>query len=406
MLEPFVQSFFKEGRLGVRLPNGRFMSIGGVTEADAPLIVVVRDNATALSIVRNPTLAVGEAYMDGGLMIERGSLYDLMLLASQNLRHYRPRLGPFSEWRKRGKQKNRRVASRRNVAHHYNISNELFRLFLDADMQYSCAYFRDPGMSLEEAQSAKKRHIAAKLLLEPGHQVLDIGCGWGGLGLELAEQHGVEVTGITLSDEQLAVAQKRSLARGLRDKARFALRDYRDEQTLYDRIVSIGMFEHVGAPNFQTYFDTVARLLKPDGVALIHTIGNSAGVSGTTAWTDKYIFPGGCVPSLSDAVAAAERAGLVITDVEILRLHYAETLRAWRERFMARREEAKAMFDERFCRMWEFYLAGSEASFRSGSYVVFQFQLAKRNDAVPITRDYITDFDRAVAHEGMRIAAE
>ncbi|MES1199925.1 MAG: cyclopropane-fatty-acyl-phospholipid synthase family protein [Pseudomonadota bacterium] len=407
MLARFIVSYFKEGRLLVRLPNERTIAIGGATEADAPLILRLRDWPTLFRIALKPTLYTGEAYMDGGLIVERGTLYDFLLLATTNLRQYKPLELPFAAWRRRRTQKNVRRAAKAHVAHHYDLSGALFRLFLDADRQYSCAYFREPGMSLEQAQAAKKAHIEAKLLLQPGQRVLDIGSGWGGLALDMADRCGVDVLGVTLSEEQLAEVRARAARAGMADKVVFDLCDYRDVQGLFDRIVSVGMFEHVGLANYQAFFDCAARLLKPDGVMLLHTIGNSAGVSGTNAWTDKYVFPGGCVPALSDVVQAAERAGLIIADIEILRLHYAETLRIWRERFAARCAEAKALYDERFCRMWEYYLAGSEAAFRTGSYVVFQIQLAKRNSAVPITRDYIAEAERATAQAALAaVAAE
>jgi cyclopropane-fatty-acyl-phospholipid synthase len=262
-------------------------------------------------------------------------------------------------------------------------------------MQYSCAYFARPDMTLEEAQIAKKRHLMAKLRIEPEMRVLDIGCGWGGLGLTLAEQAGARVTGVTLSTEQQALATQRARARGLSDQAEFRLQDYRDVQGPFDRIVSVGMFEHVGVPNYQAYFDAVARLLDDDGVAVIHSIGRKDGPNTTQPWIAKYIFPGGYIPALSEVIPCIERAGLWVADVEILRLHYAETLRAWRNRFLQRRDEIRDLYDERFCRMWEFYLASSEIAFRYGGHMVFQLQLTKKVDALPLTRDYMTDYDRA-----------
>jgi cyclopropane-fatty-acyl-phospholipid synthase len=295
--------------------------------------------------------------------------------------------------------------ARRNVAHHYDLSGELYRLFLDEDRQYSCAYFAEPGMSLDAAQAAKKRHLAAKLLLAPGKRVLDIGSGWGGLALTLAEEHGADVLGVTLSTEQLQEARKRAAARGLDRAARFELRDYRDLEGTFDRIVSVGMFEHVGPAHYDRFFETVARLLDQKGVAVLHTIGRMDGPGGGNPWIEKYIFPGGTIPALSQIVAAVEKSGLMVTDVEVLRTHYADTLRAWSERFAANRDKVRALYDERFCRMWEFYLAGSEAGFREGDLVVFQVQMAKDRLVVPQTRDYITDVDRARA-ERARIAAE
>jgi cyclopropane-fatty-acyl-phospholipid synthase len=295
----------------------------------------------------------------------------------------------------RVQQWNDRNASKRNVAHHYDLSYDLYRRFLDEDMQYSCAYFARPDMTLEEAQSAKRAHIAAKLRLTPGQRVLDIGCGWGGLALELAGKHGVRVLGITLSQEQLAIARRRAAEAGLEHLTEFQLIDYRDVKGTFDRIVSVGMFEHVGVPHFREYFEAVRKLLKPDGVALIHSIGRHMGPGLTQAWIRKYIFPGGYIPALSEVTPVVEKAGLWITDVEILRLHYAETLRHWRERFVKAWPEIASVYDERFCRMWEFYLAFSELAFRYTGHMVFQMQLTRRVDALPITRDYIYEAERA-----------
>ena len=403
MLDALLNSIIRDGALVVRGPDGRTHAVGGVSEADAPLIVRIHDHATLARIARRPGLAVGEAYMDGALTIERGTLYDFLAVATRNMRHLKPPRGLFGL--RRGRPRNRRAAARRNVAHHYDLSGELYRLFLDEDRQYSCAYFADPGMSLEEAQAAKKRHLAAKLLLEPGQRVLDIGAGWGGLALTLADEHEADVLGVTLSTEQLNEARKRASRRGLHRRARFELCDYRDVKGTFDRIVSVGMFEHVGPAHYDAFFDTIARLLDAKGVAVLHTIGRFDGPSGGNAWIEKYIFPGGTIPALSQITAAVERSGLILTDVEVLRLHYADTLREWSKRFAANREQVRALYDERFCRMWEFYLAGAEAGFREGALVVFQLQLAKDRSVVPLTRDYITDFDRAHAHSA-RFAAE
>jgi cyclopropane-fatty-acyl-phospholipid synthase len=369
-------------------------------DGSGPDIAVRLGKGWARRIASNPDMALGEAYMDQGLVLERGTFWQLCDLVGRNLKDR----GPPGAWarlvnrlRRTWQQWNDRAAARRNVAHHYDLSYELYRRFLDADMQYSCAYFARPDMTLEEAQQAKKTHIAAKLMLQPGHRVLDIGCGWGGMGLELAGCYGAEVTGITLSIEQLAVAQARARAAGLDGRAAFSLTDYRDVQGPFDRIVSVGMLEHVGAPNFRTYFETVERLLKDDGIALIHSIGRRTGPRLTQPWIAKYIFPGGYIPALSEMTAAIEDAGLWITDVEIQRLHYAETLKAWRQRFLAQREAIAALYDERFCRMWEVYLALSELGFRHGPNMIIQVQLAKRVGSAPLTRDYMVDGERAVA---------
>jgi cyclopropane-fatty-acyl-phospholipid synthase len=281
-------------------------------------------------------------------------------------------------------------AARRNVAHHYDLNERLYATFLDADRQYSCAYFPTGSETLDQAQQAKLRHIAAKLRLDrPGLRVLDIGCGWGGLALHLAREHGARVTGITLSQEQLAVARQRAATAGLAGQVSFDLRDYRHEPASYDRIVSVGMFEHVGLPHYPTYFATIRRALVPDGVALVHSIGNSFTPAATNPWLDKYIFPGGYSPSLSEVVPAIEAAGLIATDIEILRLHYARTLALWRRRFIERRAEIAALYDERFCRMFEFYLSGCEWAFRLGGEMVFQVQLTRALSTLPITRDYM-----------------
>jgi cyclopropane-fatty-acyl-phospholipid synthase len=276
------------------------------------------------------------------------------------------------------------------VARHYDLDGRLYSLFLDADKQYSCAYFDTPDMTLDDAQLAKKRHITAKLLVERGHNVLDIGSGWGGLGLYLAETTGANVTGVTLSTEQLQVSNARAREKNLTQSARFLLQDYRDIPGPFDRIVSVGMFEHVGVDHYDTFFRHCAELLDDDGVMLLHSIGRSEGPGVTNPWIAKYIFPGGYIPALSEVVPVIERAGLLVCDIEILRLHYAETLKAWRERFLARREEAVRLYDERFARMWEFYLASAEMSFRKQNMMNFQIQITKRQGIVPMTRDYIS----------------
>ena len=328
--------------------------------------------------------------MDGRLTLEGGDIYDFLRLVASQMAIRPMRRGLLWRWKRRLAQTNDRLRARRNVRHHYDLTLEFYRLFLDDDLQYSCALFETPDATLEQAQAAKKRRLIDKLILRPDQRVLDIGCGWGGLGLSLARAGG-RVTGVTLSTEQHATARARATESGLADRTDFRLQDYRDLDGTFDRIISVGMFEHVGLPHYQTYFDAVARLLTEDGVAVIHAIGRRKPPSRTQPWIARHIFPGGYIPSLSEVFPAIERAGLWVTDVEVLRLHYAETLRHWRERFLARRAEAAALYDERFCRMWEFYLAASEVGFRDLGHMVFQIQLSKRQDAVPLTRAYLCD---------------
>jgi cyclopropane-fatty-acyl-phospholipid synthase len=394
LLEIFLSSFVKQGSLDVETHSGKTFKVGDETGPRLAIRFVGAGSERRLLL--DPELALGELFMDGKLIVTRGRLYDLLELAQRNL----DLVGNVG-WMKvlywgrmairRWQQRNKPGRARRNVAHHYDLDGRLYSLFLDSDRQYSCAYFEHEGQSLDDAQFAKKRHIAAKLLVEPSHKVLDIGCGWGGLALYLADFCGAEVTGITLSKEQLAAARGRLAERQLTEHVDFRLQDYREIGEHFDRIVSVGMLEHVGVGYLGAYFRKVSELLAKDGVALVHTIGRM-GCPGTTCpWTDKYIFPGGYIPALSEVAAAIERSRLVITDIEILRLHYADTLKAWHDRFMARRQEAAALYDERFCRMWEYYLAGAETGFRLGDFVVFQFQLAHDVRTVPLTRDYIAE---------------
>jgi cyclopropane-fatty-acyl-phospholipid synthase len=357
-----------------------------------PVTVRFLTTAAQRRLILDPELALGEIIMDGTMLVERGSIADLLAvcLSQPDLA---PRWAKAQWWLRRLarplQQFNPRKRSRHNVAHHYDLDGRLYSLFLDADKQYSCAYFETPQSTLDDAQLAKKRHLAAKLVITPGQRLLDIGCGWGGLGLYLAEMTGADVTGVTLSTEQLQVANARAAERNLSHAAKFQLQDYRDIPGPFDRIVSVGMFEHVGVDHYDTFFRRCAELLDDDGVMVLHSIGRPEGPGITNPWVAKYIFPGGYIPALSEALPAIERAGLLVSDIEILRLHYAETLKAWRERFMARREEAVRLYDERFARMWEFYLAASEMSFRKQNVMNFQIQLTRRQDVVPLTRDYI-----------------
>ena len=385
MLQSLIDRIFRTRSIAVRLPGGRTLKAG---PGEPELTAVIGNAKTALAIAANPDMALGEAYMSGAFRVEGGDIYDFLeLTASQLAKTPRP-LGPGWRFRRALEQANDRMRARSNVSHHYDLTVDFYRLFLDEDLQYSCAFFERPDATLEEAQVAKKRRLIDKLILSPGQRTLDIGCGWGGLGLSLAER-GARVTGVTLSTEQHRTANERAAARGMSDQAEFRLQDYRDLNGPFDRIISVGMFEHVGQPNYQEYFDTVARLLTDDGVAVIHSIGRKSPPSRTQPWIRKYIFPGGYIPALSEVLPAIERSGLWVADMEVLRLHYAETLRHWRRRFLARRDEALAMYDERFCRMWEFYLASSEVAFRELGHMVFQLQLTKKPDAVPLSRDYL-----------------
>ncbi|WP_315975060.1 cyclopropane-fatty-acyl-phospholipid synthase family protein [Microvirga yunnanensis] len=394
----------KHGTLEMTTAEGRRVTFGD--GADPHVSIRFTDAAAQMALCLHPELKLGELFVDGRLVIEQGTILDLLQVLLRDTHGELDelplhRLRKIRAWMMR-RAENDATRSRRNVAHHYDLDGRLYSLFLDSDRQYSCAYFDHPDASLEEAQIAKKRHIAAKLMVDPGHSVLDIGSGWGGMGLYLAQVAGAgSVKGITLSQEQLEASRKRSATACLQDRVSFELQDYRTTRGSFDRIVSVGMFEHVGVPSYDAYFQASRNLLKDDGVMLLHTIGRSGTPYPTNPWITKYIFPGGHLPVLSEMMPAIERAGLIVTDVEILRLHYAYTLQAWRERFTAHREEVLRLYDERFCRMWECYLAMSESAFRWQDAVVFQFQLARRNDVVPLTRDYIAERE-AVLKEAER----
>jgi cyclopropane-fatty-acyl-phospholipid synthase len=400
------------GDLRVTTARGATLSFGD--GSGPPVAVRFVSAAAQRRVVLNPDLRLGEAYMDGGFVVDRGSIAEFVDLVGG-----RPALpwwalpiaGLHVLWR-RINQHNWRGRSRRNVAHHYDLDGRLYSLFLDSDRQYSCAYFETPEESLDDAQLAKKRHLAAKLLIDAGNRLLDIGCGWGGMALYAAEVCRAKVTGITLSQEQLAVARQRARERQLDGAAVFHSLDYRDVTGIFDRIVSVGMFEHVGVGFYDAFFAKCAKILSDDGVMVLHSIGRSSRPSYTNAWISKYIFPGGYIPALSEVMPAIERAGLLVTDIEILRLHYAETLKAWRERFLAHRDEVLRIYDGRFLRMWEFYLAASEMAFRRQNMMVFQIQLAKRQGVVPVTRDYIAQSEarlrgrEAGPHAPLRLAGE
>ena len=392
LLDRFLTGMMVEDRLSITYPDGETRHYGPDTGARAHLHFA--DTASVRAVILNPDLGLGEGYMDGRITPADCTLEEVMTVIVRN--RFKGRIPPSVLLANRARfhvrsflHRNAPQTARRNVAHHYDISDDLYRLFLDVDMQYSCAYFRDPAMTLEEAQAAKKAHIAAKLCLEPGMRVLDIGCGWGGMALTLARDHGCDVTGITLSENQLATARKRANGEGLAPRARFELRDYRHVEGTFDRIVSVGMLEHVGVPNFDTYFARVAELLDPDGIALIHTIGRSGPPMAQSSWINKYIFPGGYVPSLSELVPAVERSGLWQADIEVWRLHYAKTIRHWRDRFEANLPRISAMYDDRFVRMFRYYLTICILAFEHQMQGVYQLQLAHKRDAVPLTRDYL-----------------
>jgi cyclopropane-fatty-acyl-phospholipid synthase len=399
LFESFLARLIKSGSLEVETASGRVFRVGDGTGRLIGLKIA--STSAELRLLSDPEMALGELYTEGEITLVRGGIYDLVEIGLRNIDAFGQArwLRALQRSRialRRVAQHNHARRSVKNVAHHYDLDAKLYSLFLDSDRQYSCAYFEHPDDTLEDAQLAKKRHIAAKLIVEPSQKVLDIGCGWGGMGLYLANHCGAHVTGVTLSQEQLAVAKGRADEQHLSDRVDFRFQDYRDVGERFDRIVSVGMFEHVGVGYFDTYFKKVAELLDDNGVALIHTIGRTDRPGATNPWIAKYIFPGGYIPAMSEVLPSIERAGLIVTDVEVLQLHYAETLKAWRERFLARWEEAATLYDERFCRMWEFYLAGSEACFRLGQMVNFQFQLARNVNTVPMTRDYIADRERVL----------
>ena len=413
LLQFLLKTFIRRGTFRVTTSRGTVLTFGDGT--GQPVSVRFTSRSAEWAILFDPELKFGEAFMNGTFVVEQGSIADVLavMLGQQTEVPYWARPQWFLRYLyRRLQQFNPRRRSRENVAHHYDLDGRLYSLFLDADRQYSCGYFEHAGQSLDDAQLAKKRHLAAKLLMEPDKRVLDIGCGWGGMCLYLAETAGADVTGVTLSQEQHAIANERAAEKGLTGRARFKLQDYRDVSGPFDRIVSVGMFEHVGVNHYDTFFRKSAQLLKDDGVMMLHAIGRSEGSGITNPWISKYIFPGGYIPALSEVLPRIEKAGLLINDIEILRLHYAETLKAWRERFLAHREEVERIYDERFERMWEFYLASSEMSFREQNMMVFQIQLTKRQGVVPMTRDYIMREEQRLRgaerthHPPLRLAGE
>ena len=398
ILNKMLGQLIRRGDLTIYLPDGTVQKHGDGT--GQAVTVRVTDPDLPGRMARNPDLALGEAYVDGTLTIDHDDLHGFLALVIANTKG-----GGAQVWWRRMQnaaktmlrgvgQFNTAKRSAANVEHHYDLSGELYDLFLDADRQYSCGYFINPDDTLEQAQIQKKAHIAAKLCLQPGMTVLDIGSGWGGMAITLARDYGARVLGVTLSQEQHKRSVERAAEAGLSDRVSFRLIDYRKLTGQFDRIVSVGMFEHVGVPHYLDYFAQVKTLLSPDGIALIHTIGRAAPPSSTNPWITKHIFPGGYVPALSEMSAAMEKSGLWPTDVEVWRLHYAQTLVHWLQRFDANIDKVRALYDERFCRMWRYYLVASEMTFREGRQCVFQMQLARRQDAVPLTRDYITETSR------------
>jgi cyclopropane-fatty-acyl-phospholipid synthase len=398
LLDKALRRLIRRGELTITDHDGKTYRYGAPADGVAPIALRFHDRSVATAILRSPELGVAEAYMEGRLTFDEGEIVGLVALAGFNNRFedaspHPPRLDwrRFKAW---FRAKNREARAKSNVAHHYDIGNALYRLFLDRDLQYSCSYFTDPAVGLDRSQEDKKAHIAAKLYLKPGQRVLDIGCGWGGMALYLHRHYGVEVLGVTLSEEQLALARERAAAAGVSDKVKFELIDYRRVEGRFDRIVSVGMFEHVGAAHYDEFFGQVRRLLKSDGVMLLHTIGRFDVPSTGDPFADKYIFPGYHLPNLSEMLRGSERWRLIASDVETLRLHYAYTLRHWMERTRAHREEIVAMYDARFFRMWEMYLAGAIGMFEQGGGCVYQVQYIRDRRAVPITRDYLFEEER------------
>ena len=408
LFQKLLKKVVQEGNLHVIDSRGKITECGDGTGSRCTLRIKKR--SLEYTLILNPPLILGEAYMDGDLDLDEGTLRDFLEIFARNYHHLENnrlvKLGfALAGHVRRLKQYNPIGKARENVAHHYDLSGQLYDLFLDADRQYSCAYFRSGNESLEQAQADKKRHIAAKLLLDrPDMKLLDIGSGWGGLGLYLAQAGDCEVTGVTLSTEQHKVSQERAKKAGMDDRVQFHLRDYREDSSKYDRIVSVGMFEHVGKKNYPEFFKKVSDLLDDDGVCVLHSVGRVNEPGPINPFIRKYIFPGADVPTLGEVLPVIEDAMMIVTDVEVLRIHYAETLRIWEERFQANREKIKELYDERFCRMWEAYLIGCEMGFRHQGLMVFQIQIAKKIDSVPLTRDYIYEWEHKRGDEASQAA--
>jgi cyclopropane-fatty-acyl-phospholipid synthase len=405
LLDKMLRKLLTRGELTLIDHKGETHRFGAPDPELKPVTVRLRDRKVALQIARDPTLGTIETWMDDRLVIEKGEIIDLILLIRRN-RRWEERSRPNEFLKKTGRFRhylstlNWKSRSLKNVVHHYDIGNDLYRLFLDPDMQYSCAYFTDPKNSIEQAQLDKKAHIASKMYLKPGQKVLDIGCGWGGLALYLNRVADVDVLGVTLSREQLAVARQRAEEAGVSDRVKFELCDYRDVTGQFDRIVSIGMFEHLGTAYFQTFFHKIRELLVPEGVALVHTMGRMGKPGTTDRFMQKYIFPGGYLPALSEIVTASEKERLIMADCEALRLHYVYTLRAWYETFKTRHDEIVALYDERFYRLYLFYLAASMTMFTDGAMVVYQLQYLRSRYATPIMRNYMIEDEERLRKAG------
>ncbi len=386
-----LERIITKGNLQYIDPDGLTHTFGDGTGPIARF--QIQEHKTVRKIMWDPILRSGELFVDGKITIEQGTVYDVLELIFENTKFKHEKAWLYLEatryLMRRFKQRNTLKYSRKNISHHYDLSDAHYRLFLDEDWQYSCAYFEEGNNDLAQAQLAKKRHIAAKLAIKSKQNILDIGCGWGGMGLYLASMYDIKVQGVTLSQEQLKVANNRATKMELANKTEFKLQDYRTLDSKFERIVSVGMFEHVGLGHYKEFFKSINRLLTDDGVMLLHSIGRIDGPGFTDPWTEKYIFPGGYIPALSEVIPVIERSGLVVTDIEILRLHYADTLNHWRQRFMQNRVKAEKLYDERFCRMWEYFLATAEIAFRFRDMMVFQIQLCKEQEAVPLTRNYI-----------------